>query len=216
MKNVVWLLCSCAFFVTTACAQNSVTIQADVWADNWFAFYLAETLIMEDTVPIATERSFNKESFRFEASYPLMLNFVAKDFKENDTGLEYIGTNRQQMGDGGLIAQFKDASTGELIAVTNSDWQCLVIHDAPLDKSCERSSNPTQDCSFSSQAEPAGWKLASFDTSTWPAATVYSEAAVRPRDGYDQVSWDARAELIWGDDLETNNTLLCQLVVESP
>lgn len=63
----------------------------------------------------------------------LNINFIIKDFKENDTGLEYIGSSRQQMGDGGFIAQFTDTKTGEIIAVTDADWKCKVIHEAPLD-----------------------------------------------------------------------------------
>ncbi len=227
MGKLLWLtsLCS-AMLLATACAQTSTTategsvnISADVWADNWFAFYLGEQLIIEDSVPITTERSFNKESFTFSADYPLVLNIIAKDFKENDTGLEYIGTPRQQMGDGGLIAQFKDAKTGEVIAVSNSDWMCTVIHKAPLDKACENEANPVAGegtCGFVSLEEPEGWKTSESDKSSWIPATVYSEAQVSPKDGYDQVAWEDSAELIWGNDLETNNTLLCQLVVEAP
>jgi len=58
-----------------------------------------------------TERSFNAEAFVFNAEYPLQLNFVAKDYKADDTGLEYIGRSNQQMGDGGLITQFTDVAT---------------------------------------------------------------------------------------------------------
>ena len=29
------------------------------------------------------------------------MNFIVKDYKQNDTGLEYIGTANQQIGDGG-------------------------------------------------------------------------------------------------------------------
>ena len=57
--------------------------------------------------------------------------FMAKDFKENDSGLECIGSNRQQMGDGGMIAQFRDARTGTLMAATDSGMGCMVIHRAP-------------------------------------------------------------------------------------
>lgn len=68
---------------------------------------------------------------------------ILKDFKENDTGLEYIGSNRQQMGDGGFIMQVKDSS-GNIVAVTDDSWKCKVIHDAPLDTSCESSDNPQE------------------------------------------------------------------------
>ena len=54
-------------------------------------------LVVEDSVSITTERSFNAETKEFRSQYPLHLAFVLKDFKENDSGLEYIGTDRQQM-----------------------------------------------------------------------------------------------------------------------
>ena len=200
----------------SAASADEVQVKAEVWADNWFAFYLADQLIKEDSVPITTERSFNSETFTFTASYPMTLNFIAKDFKQDDTGLEYIGSNRQQMGDGGLIAQFTNAQTGELIAVTNADWVCTVIHEAPLDKSCEKESNPTAGtapCTFTSLEEPSGWLSSTFDTSLWSPASIYSAEQVSPKDGYEQIAWDSSAQFVWGPDLETNNTILCKLTV---
>ena len=47
-----------------------------------------DALLVEDSESITTERSFNAERFSFEADYPLVLNFVVKDFKEDDSGLE--------------------------------------------------------------------------------------------------------------------------------
>ncbi|MBL1420875.1 MAG: PEBP family protein [Alphaproteobacteria bacterium] len=212
MKRVVFILASSLLAVMPTYAE---TIEADVWADNWFAFYVNETLVKEDSVSINTERSFNKESFRFQATRPYVLNFVAKDFKANDTGLEYIGSGRQQMGDGGLIAQF--LSDGEVIAVTNFGWKCLTVHTAPLNKSCEKSRNPVAgvgDCGFDEIAEPTGWKALDFDDSSWPAAFEYSEREVGPKDGYDRVRWNGDAQLIWGADLEQSNTLLCRKTIK--
>jgi hypothetical protein len=169
--------------VDTSNTTGAITIKGEVWADNWSAFYLGDQLIMEDSVSINTERSFNAEVFNFEASYPMSFNFIAKDFKANDTGLEYIGSNKQQMGDGGLIAQFTDTATGKVIAVTDSSWACMVIHEAPLDKSCEKESNPIAGqapCGFTALDEPADWKSATFDDSAWSKATVYTESQVSP------------------------------------
>lgn len=211
--SIISGLLAAGLAVTPATAE---TLNADVWSDNWFAFYLGEMKIAEDSVPITTERSFNSESFSFEAKKPYVLNFIVKDFKENDTGLEYIGSRRQQMGDGGFIAQFKDQS-GELIAVTDSSWRCLVVHNAPVDKTCEKERDPQEGvgkCASVITPEPDGWKSVSFDDSSWPSASAYSEDQVRPKDGYDRVKWDSNAELIWGPDLETNNTLLCRKVVD--
>lgn len=204
---------------TSSVNQGATTFKMEGWADNWFAAYLGEDLIVQDSVSITTERSFNAEAVTFQADYPLHLNFILKDFKENDTGLEYIGANNQQMGDGGFIMQLTDMSSGNVVAVTDADWACLVIHEAPLDKSCESESNPvagTAPCGFNDYGEPDGWKTADFDDTSWTATTVHSALSVSPKDGYDQVSWDSSAELIWGPDLEIDNTLLCRITVPQP
>jgi hypothetical protein len=206
-----------AFLISAsaASAAGAETFSADVWADNWFEMRINGVQVAEDSVSISTERSFNAESFSFDAERPFVIGVVAKDFKENDTGLEYIGSGRQQMGDGGLILQIHDAA-GETVVVSSADWVCQVIHTAPLDKSCENESNPVAGegaCGFDASDEPDGWDTAAFDTSDWPQADVYSERDVSPKDGYDQISWDADAALIWGPDLEQSNTVLCRLSV---
>ncbi len=201
---------------TESAAGQASTFQLEAWADNWFAAYLGEELIVEDSVSITTERSFNSETATFEASYPLQLNFILKDFIENNTGLEYIGQNNQQMGDGGFIMQLTDLNSGEVVAVSNSDFACIVIHEAPLDKSCESESNPVAGegaCGFAIFDEPPGWQSADYDDSFWSATTIHDSAAVDPKQGYDDISWDSSAEFVWGPDLETNNTILCRVTV---
>jgi hypothetical protein len=197
-------------------STGSVTVKADVWADNWFAFYLGENLILEDSVSITTERSFNAESFTFNADYPIQLNFIFKDFKENDSGLEYIGARNQQMGDGGFIAQFFDSTSNQLIGHSNPEWKCLAIHEAPLDKSCESLSNPIAGegaCEFRSTEQPMRWKSPDFDDSQWDKALTYNASAIDPKGGYDGIDLDSNAELMWSNDLETDNTLLCRATI---
>ncbi len=192
------------------------TFHADVWADNWFEMRINGVTVAEDSVPITTERSFNAESFSFDADRPFMIGVIAKDFIANDTGLEYIGTSRQQMGDGGLIVQIRDAA-GDLVAVSDDAWQCLTVHTAPLEKSCAAEEAPVAGsgaCGFEAQDEPVGWDHAGFDASGWAAASVYSEAEVSPRGGYDEIDWAETARLIWGEDLQQSNTILCRLAVE--
>lgn len=203
-------------FALCATGVGAETFTADVWADNWFEMRIDGTLVAEDSVPITTERSFNAESFTFEAERPFTVGLVAKDFKENDTGLEYIGTPRQQMGDGGVIVQIMDAA-GTPVVVSNASWQCRTIHTAPLDKACEDEVNPVVGegaCAFDISDEPDGWDTGEFDASDWPQAAVYSEAQVDPKRGYDEVSWTESAELIWGPDLEQSNTVLCRVTVK--
>lgn len=189
---------------------------AEVWVDNWFSLYVNGKLVGQDSVPITTERSFNSETISFTATYPLTIAMVTSDFKQDDSGLEYIGTDRQQMGDGGVIAQITDRASGRVIARTGTDWKGLVIHRAPLDDSCEKSASPATDCASKIVAEPPGWTSAGFDDATWAPATTYSEVEVGVKEGYDDVSWDTSARLIWTSSLTKDNTILWRHTVTSP
>ncbi len=199
----------------TAETQNGdeSTYEIEVWADNWMAVYVNGELVGEDSVPITTERSFNAEAFTFNATTPFTVAIEAKDFKETDSGLEYIGERNQQMGDGGVIAQITDTATGALVGATDESWRALVIHRAPLNTECEGDSDPDATCQSEITEAPANWVAADFDDSGWTSATEWSESAVSPKDGYDQISWDETAMLIWGTDLEVDNTVLLRSTV---
>ncbi|WP_376875569.1 PEBP family protein [Albirhodobacter sp. R86504] len=211
------------FILATVAALTAGTAHAetrdittDIWVDNWFSMSANGETVLEDSVPITTERSFNKETATFSVELPAVIAIEAKDFKENDSGLEYIGTRRQQMGDGGMIAQFRDAVSGETLKVTDEDMKCLVVHFAPVETSCADEANPVAGqgaCGFVATDIPADWTAPDFDDSDWPSATVHSAADVSPKDGYDEVTWDESAELVWGESLKQDNTLLCRLTI---
>ncbi|MEP2706945.1 MAG: PEBP family protein [Roseibium sp.] len=197
-------------------SSGANSLIGEVWVDNWFKLYVDGIPLLEDSVSLATERSFNAERFEFNADYPMILAFEFRDFMENETGLEYIGSRKQQMGDGGAIAQFKDKSTGKLLAATGSDWRCVVQQVAPVDKSCARERNPTVNkgaCAQTQVSVPENWTTPGFDDSSWPKATIHSARDVRPKDGYDRIDWDKSAKLIWGADLERDNVILCRVKV---
>ena len=198
---------------TSTKTKASSTFKAEVWADNWFAMSVNGKKVGEDSVPITTERSFNSETFTFTATYPLTIAIEAKDYKETESGIEYIGQGKQQMGDGGMIAQITDTSTGKVVAVTNTNWKALVIHRAPLNPTCEKDADPNTTCQFTSVEAPTNWTSASFDDSKWTKATVWSADVVGPKDGYNKVSWNRLAKLVWGADLEIDNTVLLRLTV---
>jgi hypothetical protein len=141
---------------------------------------------------------------------------ITKDYTEGDSGLEYIGTPKQQMGDGGFIAQFTDTATGKVIAVTNDRWQGLAIQRAPLNQTCLTSANPNTTCTFANTPEPDGWTSIGFDASSWTPATVYTAAKVGPKGGYDSIAWDPAAKLIWTSDLLVDNTILWRYVAPRP
>ena len=199
---------------SAADSPTTRTIKAQVWADNWFALYSGNTLIKEDSVPYNTEMSFNTEQFTFNTTLPAQLSVIMKDFKENDTGLEYIGSRRQQAGDGGFIAQFVDARTNEVLAVSNDSWRCTPIHRAPLNlNECERSSRPEQVCKTKIDSEPTDWKSASFDYSNWPHAVIFSAREVQPHGDFNRYNWQSAAKFIWSSDLVVDNTVLCRFTI---
>ena len=197
-------------------AAKTSTFTAEVWADNWFALYANGKKVGEDSVPLTTERSFNAEKITFTASYPLTIGLMAKDYTENASGLEYIGTDRQQIGDGGIIAQVRDNKTGKVITVTNAAWQALVLSKAPLNPSCVTSSNPTVDCKSSTIAAPANWSKSGASTTGWTNATVYTAAQVGVKEGYALIAWNPAAKLIWGSNLELDNTVLLRTNIKAP
>ncbi|ASJ73328.1 PEBP family protein [Granulosicoccus antarcticus] len=201
-------------FSSNMVLADSRELTAEVWVDNWFEMYANGEQVIEDSVSITTERSFNAETATFTAELPAVIAIQAKDFKENDTGLEYIGSRRQQMGDGGMIFQIKDAESGEIVAVSNEDMKCLVVHRAPVDTSCADESNPVEGqgaCASIVTDVPSDWTAPEFDDSAWPNAVEHSERDVSPKDGYDRIQWDDSAKLTWSDDLVQDNTLLCRV-----
>ena len=195
-------------------ASGSATgFQIEVWADNWSAVFIDGEQIGEDSVPITTERSFNAETYTFDAQLPFTVAIEAKDYKETDSGIEYIGQPNQQMGDGGIIAQITDLTTGEVVAATDADWQSLVVQRAPLNTDCADDPDPDATCESATVDIPAEWTSPRFDDSAWVAATEWSAAEVGPKEGYEEITWDPAAQLVWGTDLEVDNTILLRTTV---
>ncbi len=120
------------------------------------------------------------------------------------------------MGDAGFIMQLHDTTTDTVVAVSSAAWKCAVIHRAPLNKDCEKSADPASDCMSEISDEPAGWMAADYDVSAWETAHEYTAEQVGTKDGDDEIAWDAAARLIWTSDLETDNTILCKVVVAAP
>ena len=103
---------------------------------------------------------------------------------------------------------------GEIIATTNGDWRGLVIQTAPLNVECEKSADPDTDCQFEALDEPANWTSSNFDDSSWVNATSYLGDEVGVKDGYNEITWDSMAEIIWGPNLNTNNTILWRTQIQ--
>lgn len=197
--------------------SGGTKVIAEIWVDNWFSLAINGKPLIEDSVPYKTERSFNAERVTFNTDFPMTIAFEFRDYVENDTGLEYIGTNRQQIGDGGAIAQFTNAKTGAIIKVTDASWKCHVIHHAPVDAACAKERDPkvgVGSCGANIIEAPSGWKDAGFDDSQWAFASEHSTSEVGPKGGYNEIKWKQSAKLIWSKDLKLDNTVLCRTVID--
>ena len=60
--------------------------------------------------------------------------------------------------------------------------------------------------------ETSGETTAAEATTATPDTTV-PVADVDPKEGYDEITWDGAAELVWGQDLEVDNTVLLRTTV---
>ena len=117
-------------------AATTVAFQAEVWVDNWFALYVNGKKVGEDSVAYNTEKSFNSTVIKFSATYPFEIGVMARDFMENESGLEYIGKSNQQIGDAGLIMQVREIKSGKVVAASSSKWKSLVVQKAPTNPEC--------------------------------------------------------------------------------
>lgn len=200
---------------THAVVSKSITFQAEVWADNWFALYVNGKKVGEDSVPIKTEKSFNSEKIKFSASYPLTIAVIAKDFTENSSGLEYIGKPNQQIGDAGIILQIREVISDRVITYTAGDWRVLTVNKAPLNPECVTSSNPINDCKSSNVKIPSTWASPSYKDTSWKLATEFSKEAVGVKEGYFDFAWTPSAALIWSSDLKLDNIILLRKVIKA-
>ena len=217
--KIIRLLVAVIFLVSFAPPAQAVTatdFHLDFWVDNWASVYVNGVRVATDPVPITTIKSFNKVSANFRASYPLSIAVIAKDYVENSSGLEYIGTANQQIGDAGFILQIKETKTGKLAAATSSAWKSLVIFKAPLNPECVTSKNPLVDCKSSTIATPTGWYTSSYQDSKWASAKEYSAQEVGVKEGYNEVSWASQAKLIWTSSLTQDNTVLFRYRATAP
>ncbi len=200
---------------STAATSSTLSFNAEVWADNWFALYVNGKKVGEDSVPITTEKSFNSSKIKFTATYPFTIGIIAKDYTANSSGLEYIGTSRQQIGDGGIIIQIREISSGKVVAYSSKDWKVLVVNKAPVNADCVKSKNPTVDCKYINTPIPNGWATTAYKDSTWKSASEYSKVAVGVKEGYFDYTWTSGSSIVWSTNLKLDNTILLRKIITS-
>ncbi len=219
--------------IVTVDADGEV-ITAYIFADNYFEMYINGVEVGKDKVPYT---QFNSSIVRFKVKRPFTIAMHLVDWEENlGLGSELNGGSAYHCGDGGMVALFKDASNN-IIAKTDNSWKAQTFYTSPIaDLTCPTengtlrlSSNcSTADVSNGSNFYALHWEKPAncfdynFDDSSWPNASVYTNATVgvnnKPAytnftDIFDNVTNDA--DFIWSTNLILDNEVVVRYTVPS-
>jgi len=195
--------CTGATYTTANQAINALTgsdivtidpsgeiITAYIFADNYFEMYINGVPVGKDNVPYT---QFNSNIVRFKVSRPFTISMLLVDWEENlGIGTEINNGFLHHVGDGGMVAVFKDPNNNTL-ATTGADWKAQTFYTSPvMDLNCPiengslRLSNAcsTSDSQNGSNynglhwTKPVGWMNEAFDDSSWPNATLFTNAEI--------------------------------------
>jgi len=194
-----------------------------VYADNYFELFYNGQFVVNDPVSFIPHNAvfFNLT----ETEEPACRTFaiLAKDYADEQTGLEY---NNTCVGDGGLRLVLSDGT------VSGSFWKRFTFFYGPINleeclpgvdlndgmRNCdnENGMNLEAPCVCQSSTIPEGWYLPGFDDSEWEQVTLYTDEEVgwgrapdpdsgllNPRD----VDWQDSV-FMWASDLDLHNRVL--------
>ncbi|MBK7359312.1 MAG: T9SS type A sorting domain-containing protein [Saprospiraceae bacterium] len=214
--------------------SNGELITAFIFADNYFEMYINGVAVGKDNVPYT---QFNSNIIRFRVNRPFTIAILLVDWEEHlGVGCENSNGFQYHMGDGGVVAVFKD-TLNKIIAKTGKNWKAQTFYTAPIvDLSCpteigiERRSNTCsiQDSNDGSNYyglhwnKPINWMNAFFNDSTFPSATIYTNESIgvngKPAytnftNIFDDPSNDA--QFIWSTNLVLDNEVVVRHIVSS-
>ena len=219
--------------IVTIDASGEV-ITAYIFADNYFEMYINGIPVGKDKVPFT---EFNSSIVRFKVNKPFTIAMLLVDWEELlGVGAETNGGFTYHPGDGGMVAVFKDASN-TIIAKTDTSWKAQTFYTAPImNLSCATESGTSRlstTCSTADSnsgttyyglhwARPANWTTASFNDSTWPSATTYTNTVIgvdnKPSytnfiNIFDDASNDA--QFIWSKNVVLDNEVIVRKTVSN-
>jgi hypothetical protein len=214
--------------------NDGIVITAYVFADNYFEMYINGVAVGKDNVPYTP---FNSNIVRFKVRFPFTVAMLLVDWEENlGLGSESSGGSAYHDGDGGLVAVFKDANN-KVLAITDNQWKAQTFYTAPItDLSCPTENGTarlsgncsTQDATNGTSfyalhwARPANWQLATFDDSSWPAASTYTNTVIGVNNKpaytnftniFDDSSNDA--QFIWSSNVILDNEVIVRYTVKA-
>jgi len=171
------------------------TVRVNVYADNWFILYINGKPVAVDPIDFLPH---NVVTVDILPEYPMTIAVMAKDNANAETGLEY----GDHIGDGGFILKFADGT------VSDASWKAKCFFRGPVGRD-------TAHPRVERAPIPADWFKVDFDDRDWPAAKVFTEQEVGPKEAYYQADFKG-ARFIWSDDLGLDNTVIFRARIEKP
>ncbi len=171
------------------------TIQARIYADNWFVLYINGKQVAVDPIDFLPH---NVVSLDLLPEYPMTIAVMAMDNADPKTGCEY-GTS---IGDGGFILKFSDGTVSDL------NWKAKSFFTGPLNRD---TGNPR----VSRVTIPPNWYAMDFDDSDWKPAREFTEREVGPKQTFYDYDFGG-AKFIWSEDLALDNTVIFRTRIEKP
>jgi hypothetical protein len=204
-----------------------------IFADNYFELYINGIAVGKDAIPFT---DFNSHIVKFKVTKPFTIAMKLVDWEEKlGLGCEKNKLKKYHPGDGGMVAVFKDA-TGNIVCTTNAEWKAQTFYTAPIkDFSCVSENGTTRNssnCNTTDVRNGAGyaalhWKLPidwinkTFDDSSWPNATTYSNSAIGVdgknaftnfTDIFDDATNDA--QFIWSTNVVLDNEVIVRKTLQ--
>lgn len=205
---------------------------AYIFGDNYFELYINGVAIGKDKVPFT---QFNSSIVQFRVSKPFTIAMHLVDWEEHlGVGCEPNRGKTYHAGDGGMVAVIKDENNNT-VATTNDKWKAQTFYTAPItDFSCvEEVGNYrySKDCDDTVVQDvdsmyalhwpiPTEWMQASFDDSSWPNATTFTNSTIGVNNKpaytnftqiFDDKSEDA--QFIWSTNVVLDNEVLVRYTV---
>jgi hypothetical protein len=160
--------------IAVECPGTHRTVVGTVYCDNQFTLWVNGQKVATDPVAFTPHQAV-RVAFEWNGTSSLTYAIQCEDYA-SDSGYEYIGTARPQLGDGALIAEFDD---GLGTVTAPSSWRVYTATFGPTDASISAgcSADTLSMCVVEDREIPKGWTSPDFDDHKWEFATSYSAAA---------------------------------------
>jgi hypothetical protein len=157
--------------VSYECPGTPGTVIGTVYCDNTFTMWVNGEEVAKDPVAFTPHQAV-RVAFEWDGTSSITYAIQCEDFA-SESGYEYTGSDRPQLGDGALIAEFNDG-LGTVTAANS--WRVYTATFGPTDASQQNgcSASNLSACVVEDRGMPQGWTTVDFDDSGWVLATSYS------------------------------------------